>query len=247
MTIPYPGASGTAHADANSASEAARAAASERETLRFKIRGFYRGRVSGERRKIGGLLKGREVADNLGVGGAVAAKRDDGGGLRIGNAAAHEFEQGQFAHARVFQVGERSAGENGPARRALARHFEENGVRKAGEPHGLKLSRSHPQLVHPGKFEDRVFADLRANQAGDFIAPIERLAAAAINLDCCNAACVGKSGLPRGDELSDFRRCDIKGRQLVNGVVIHPGSIERLGIERRDGMATGHKQHDGEH
>ena len=203
--------------------------------------------MSGERRKIGSRLERRKVADNLRVGRSVATKLENRRGLRIGNAAPYEFEQGQFAHARVFQVGERSAGEYRLACRALMGHFKKNRVRKARETHGLKLSRAQTELIHPGKLEDRIFTDLRPDQACDFITRIEGLTAAAIDLQRRNAACVGKSGLPRGGKLRDFRRSHIERLQLLNCVVIHSGSVERFGIKRLDGVATDHRQHHGQH
>src|SRR5277367_6217827 len=171
-----------------------RAAESERETFELKVGRFYRGRVGGERRKIGAALERCEVADNLRVGGSVAAKRDNCSGLRIGNAATHEFQQSQFAHARVFQVGKGCAGKNRLSCRAMARDFEKNGIRQARKTHGLQLTRAQSKLVQPGKLEDRVFADLRPDQARDIVARVERLAASSINLQHGNTAGVGKSG-----------------------------------------------------
>ena len=187
-------------------------------------------------------LERGEAAEDLRVGGAMAAKRDDRGCLRIRNAAPRELEERQFAHTGVFQTGERRTCENRLARRAMAGHFQKNGVRKARETHGLKLSRAQSQLIQLRKFENRFFAHLRAKQTGDLAARIERLAASPIDVHGRDAAGIRKSALPRGGELRDFRRRDVERFQLLDGVVIHPGGIERFGIQRLHGMAAGDAQ-----
>ena len=152
------------------------------------------------------------------------------------------------ADARVFKIGERSAGENGFACSTMPGDFEQDRVGKTRETHGLKLSGSQAQL-DSFRASSMIVSSLTcaANQACDFVARIEWLVAAAIDFRRRNAARVGKSGLPRGGELRNFGRGDIERFQLLDRVVVHTGGIERLRIKWLDGVAADHGQHEGQH
>src|ERR1700685_3700893 len=154
--------------------------------------------------------------DDIRVGSAVAAERQNRGGLRIGNSVARKLEQRELANARVFQICESRSCEHRLASGAMPRDLQNDGVGEAGEAHGLKFAGRETELIELCQFDDGGLGHLGANQTGNIVARVEWLVAAAVEADHRYAADVGKSASAGGGDLRNLRRGYIQRLELLN-------------------------------
>src|SRR5208282_1751573 len=183
----------------------------------------------GEEKNSKRRLGARKVMEKLRVAGAVAARRNERVRLRIGHAAAHEFEQRRAAHTDILQSRERRARENRLSLRSMTRDFENNRVGKSGQVHGFKLARVLAELVEAGEGENHLLAHPGLAQT-DNILRAKRLSVTVEHLHRLDAGGIRKSGVAQFHDFGHFGRRNVQRPQLLNAVVIHPRAVELLRV-----------------
>lgn len=169
------------------------------------------------------------MMEQLRIAGAVAARGNQRVRLRIGDAAAHEFKQRGAAHSRILQPRERRAREHRLSLRSMTRHFENHRIRKPRQVHGFQLARVLPEIVEAGELENHLLAHPGLAQTDDILRP-ERLSVIVEHLHCLNAGGIRKSGVAHFHDFGHFGRRDVQRPQLLNVIVIHPGTVELLRV-----------------
>ena len=177
------------------------------------------------------------TAEDHGVGPAAPAKGDEGGGFVVGDAAANKLEQSGFAHAGVFQIGERRAGENRQVRGAAVSVFEDDFVGKAGEAHGDSFAAPGAELSKLRKLHNGGAGTAGTKKLGDRFTNVEVLFAIAFEAKEGEAIVVGEARLARLSDLAYFGVGDVHAAKRLNGGEIHAGLIEEAGVERLEALA----------
>lgn len=178
------------------------------------------------------------AAEDLDVGPAMAAKSEDGGRFIIGHAATNQLQESGFAHASVFEIGQRRTGEDGQSCGVAAGSLENNLVGEACEAHNDGFAARGSNLIKLRELHDGGFGNSGAEQLGDIVATLEFFVVAASEAHKGDAVVIGEASLARFGDLGDFGIGNIEAFESLNSGEAHAGIVKRGGIEGREMSAT---------
>jgi hypothetical protein len=181
------------------------------------------------------------AAQDLGVGPTTVAKGDDRRGFVLRDAATNQLQQSGFAHTGILEIRERSARQDGQARGAAVRFFEDDLIGKARQAHGHCFAGPKADLVELRELHHGGLGDAGAEQLRDVVTGVEWFLAAARQTNQGDAIIVGKTGLLRFDDLGHFVLGDVHASESLNGGEIQAGVVESGGVQLGD-MVTSEKE-----
>lgn len=186
------------------------------------------------------------AAENLRVGPTAAAQGDDGRRLVVGDASADELQESGLAHSGIFEIRERSAGEDSQPRGPAMRFFENDLVGEASEAHGQRFARPQADLIELRQLHHGGFGYAGAQQLGDIVAGLKLFFAAASQTENREAIVIGKTSLLDFRDLRGFVVADVHVSERLNRGETQAGIVERGHVQRGDAVASENEKRSGE-
>lgn len=185
------------------------------------------------------------AAKDLDVAPAATTKSENCGRFVIGHAAANQLQKSSFAHAGVFEIGQRRTGEDGQAGGMATGSLENNLIGETREAHDDGFAAPGRNLVELSELHQGRFGNSGAQKVGHVIATLEFFVAAASEANEGDTVVVGESSLARLGDLGDFGIGNIQAFESLDGGEAHTGIVECRGVEGLEVTAPGNKDENG--